>query len=201
VPEELFAGAEMFRKKASCFFFNDMLVIITNSIPKFWFTLMNKVYSGKVKILSMPAEESFPATNITVGCVDSLDFVAKRLAQKRVKIVEVPAFWGGVHEGVEEVSSVERCWKGDIFPKLYYYYKYHLFDLVCGKVVSDFVKFFRFLFEFCKTHRLARNVQTFIYSTFSKSVLLNWAIYNQPFESFVVVFGPRNPAFRRYDLY
>lgn len=93
---------------------------------------MDKIDAGKVEVLRVPAEESFPTANVAIGRVDALYFVAQRVGQEGVEVVEVPAFGGGVHEGAEEVGAVEGSGEGDVFPELYYYYKYHLFDLVCG---------------------------------------------------------------------
>ena len=62
-----------------CLFFNDLFILTANSVPKFRFTLMNEINTGKVKIFCVPAKKGFPASHVAVGGVDTLDFVAQRI--------------------------------------------------------------------------------------------------------------------------
>lgn len=90
-----------------------------NGIPKFGFSLVNKVYSWEIEVLGVPAEEGFPAAQVAVGSVNAFHFVGKRVLEDGIESVEVPALAGWVHERVEEISAVEGGREGDIFPKLY----------------------------------------------------------------------------------
>ena len=67
----------MLREQSLSLFFDDVFVLRANCIPKFRFSLMNKVDPGKIKIFSMPTKESLPTANVAVGSVNSLDLVAK----------------------------------------------------------------------------------------------------------------------------
>ena len=67
----------MLRKQILCLFFNDLFIFTTDSVPKFRFTLMNKINTRKVKIFSVPAKKCFPATYVAIGGVDTLDFIAQ----------------------------------------------------------------------------------------------------------------------------
>ena len=49
----------------------------------------------------MPAEEGLPAADVAVGSVDAFDLVGKGVMKEGIEVIEVPAFGGGVHEGVE----------------------------------------------------------------------------------------------------
>ena len=77
VSQELFAGAEMFGEESSGFFLDDFFVLGAYCVPKLGLSLMHKIDSWEVKILGVPAEEGFPASDIAVRCVDSLDLVTE----------------------------------------------------------------------------------------------------------------------------
>ena len=54
--------------------------------------------------------------------------------------------------------------------------------------------------ELYKTHRLSRDVQTFIYAAFSEGILLNRTIDDKVLELFTIVSDIGDPIFGRYDL-
>lgn len=149
-----------------------------DGIPEFGLTLMNKVDSWQLKVLCMPAKESFPATDVAIWCIDAFDLVREGVSENWIESVEVPAFGRFIHEGIEEICSIERGGESHVFPKLYYYYIYHFFDFVGCEIVSDSIELLSLLAKLCEAHRFTRNMQALINSSFSEGILLNWAVYN-----------------------
>jgi hypothetical protein len=66
----------------------------------------------------VPAEESFPGPDIAVGIGDTHHIRLYRVLQKGVETGEIPRARLFIHQGAEEVSSVERGRKDDVFPEL-----------------------------------------------------------------------------------
>jgi hypothetical protein len=148
----------------------------------------------------MPAEKRFPAAYVAIRGIYAFDFVSHGIVENRIQIVEVPSFATLVHEAVEKVCSVEGRRKSHVFPKLYLYKTYHLFHLVCGELVGDFVQFSCFALELSEAHGFFGNMQTFVNSSFSESVLFDRAADDQVLQLLLVVFLARDPSFGRYDL-
>ena len=81
MPQKLFTRTEMLRKQSLSLLLYDLLVLATNCIPKFRFSLVNKVDPRQIQILSMPAEESLPTSHVAIWSVDALDLVAERIGE------------------------------------------------------------------------------------------------------------------------
>jgi len=84
MPQELLTRTEMFWEYFLSLPLDNVLVLMIYSIPKFRFTLVDQIYTRKIKVLCMPAEESFPTTNIAVRSVNALHSVGKGIIQNRI---------------------------------------------------------------------------------------------------------------------
>ena len=66
----------------------------------------------------MPAKEGLPGTDVAVGGVDSLDLGLEGVLEEGIQVAEVPGASPVIHEGVEDVGSIEGRGEYNIFPKL-----------------------------------------------------------------------------------
>jgi len=56
----------------------------------------------------VPAEEGFPAADVAVGRVNAFDFGRECVREDGVEAVKVPALAGGIHQGAQQISTVQR---------------------------------------------------------------------------------------------
>jgi hypothetical protein len=77
---------------------------------------------------------------------------------------------------------------------------YHFLDFVGAQFVSYFIHFFRFLLKLRETDRFARDMETFVYPSFSEGVLFDGTIDHESLQPLLVVLGPRDPSLGGYDL-
>ena len=77
---------------------------------------------------------------------------------------------------------------------------YHLFYLIRGLPVGDFVQFLRLGFELTEAHRFLGNVQTLVNASFPEGVLFDRAADGHSLKSFLIVLNMRDPSLWWYDL-
>lgn len=77
---------------------------------------------------------------------------------------------------------------------------YHLFYLIGGLPVGDFVQLLRLGLELTEAHRFLRDVEALVNASFPEGVLFDRAADGHSLKSFLVVLDMRNPSLRWYDL-
>ena len=77
---------------------------------------------------------------------------------------------------------------------------YHLFYLISGLPVGDFVQLLRLGLELTETHRFLRDVETLVDASFPEGVLFDGAADGHGLKPFLIVLDMRNPSLWWYDL-
>lgn len=168
-------------------------MIIRNTVPKFRFSLMKIIDGWKIKIFLMPTKEGFPRTNIAIGSSHSFHIAIYCMWKNRIQWAKVPRTSSLVHQSVEDVCSIKRRRKDNVFPE-------HILDLISRKAICNFVENSHLYFVFFKREGLLLNVKTFIDSSFSEDILLNGSVDHQSVESRRVSRGGSFPLWRRNNL-
>lgn len=77
---------------------------------------------------------------------------------------------------------------------------YHLFYLVCGLPIGDFVQLLGLCLELTEAHRLLRDVKALVNASLPEGILFDGAADSHSLKPFLVVLNMRDPSFRWYDL-
>ena len=74
MPEELTTFSRVLREEPFSFLFEDVALGCGDAIPELGLALMEIVNCGQVKILLVPAKQSFPGSNVAIWSIDAFHF-------------------------------------------------------------------------------------------------------------------------------
>ena len=75
MSQKLLTRTEVFREQLLGLSLNNLFILVVDSIPKFWFSFMNKVNTWQIKVFSMPTKESLPAPEVNVRSVYTFNLI------------------------------------------------------------------------------------------------------------------------------
>lgn len=118
VAKEGVTLAKVLRELLLRFLLQQMPLAFGDAVPELGFSLVKEIDSRQIQVLFVPAEEGLPGPDVAVGSVDPADSGFHGVTKQGVEVSEVPTGGLVVHEGVEEVGSVEGRGEDDVLPEL-----------------------------------------------------------------------------------
>lgn len=79
---------------------------------------MKVVDCWEVQVFLVPAKQSLPWPHVAVRCGYSFQVDANRFAENGVEMGQIPGVWALIHEGVQNVCSVEGRGEDNVLPEL-----------------------------------------------------------------------------------